>query len=236
MYPRLLKVKSPFISPVVFKFFSSSEFNKIFFCYDGIINKKKIEKIFENLNISYENLYSINSSPKKFNIINISSNSSFILTLENKKLLFLSDYDFFKKIIKRNTSHQIHEDNLISEFNQLNFGDLVVHIDHGLGKFNRLTKKKINDYEQEFIELLYYNNDKLLIPIENLELISKYGFSNDNVRLDKLGLQNWQFKKATLKKKIKEIASNLINTAAKRELTKSLEIKPNRIEYEKLSS
>ena len=63
------------------------------------------------------------------------------MALENKKLLFLSDYDFFKKIIKRNTTHQIDEDNIISEFNQLNFGDLVVHIDHGVGKFNRLTKK-----------------------------------------------------------------------------------------------
>ena len=113
---------------------------------------------------------------------------------------------------------------------------MVVHIDHGVGKFNCLTKKKINDFEQEFIELLYHSNDKLLIPIENLELISKYGFSNQTVRLDKLGLQNWQFKKATLKKKIKQIASDLIQTAAKRKLTKSLEIKPNRIEYEKFSS
>ena len=64
-----------------------------------------------------------------------------------------------------------------------------------------VLQKKINDFEQEFIELLYHSNDKLLIPIENLELISKYGFSNQTVRLDKLGLQNWQFKKATLKKK-----------------------------------
>ena len=138
---------------------------------------------------------------KKFNIINVSTKSSFILKLENEKILFLSDYDFFKKIIKRKTTAEIHDDNIISEFSQLKFGDLVVHVDHGVGKFNCLTKKKINDFEQEFIELLYHSNDKLLIPIENLELISKYGFSNQTVRLDKLGLQNWQFKKATLKKK-----------------------------------
>ena len=173
---------------------------------------------------------------KKFNIINISTKSSFILKLENEKILFLSDYDFFKKIIKRKTTAEIHDDNIISEFSQLNFGDLVVHINHGVGKFNCLTKKKINNFEHEFIELLYHNDDKLLIPIENLELISKYGFSNQTVKLDKLGLQNWQFKKATLKKKIKQIASDLIQTAAKRKLTKSLEIKPNRIEYEKFSS
>ena len=54
----------------------------------------------------------------------------------------MSDYDFFKKIIKRKTTAEIHDDNIISEFSQLKFGDLVVHIDHGVGKFNCLTKKK----------------------------------------------------------------------------------------------
>ena len=57
-----------------------------------------------------------------------------------------------------------------------------------------------NEIEQEFIELAYFNNDKLLIPIENLELISRYGFSEKKIQLDRLGLQNWQLKKATLKK------------------------------------
>ena len=218
------------------KFFTSSKFEKIFFCYDSIANKNKIEKLYESLNISYENLSLIDDSSRKFNIINISVNSSFILNAENKKFLFLSDNDFFKKIIKKKTSTEIHDDNIISEFSQLNFGDLVVHVDHGVGKFNCLTKKKISDIEQEFIELIYFNNDKLFIPIENLELISKYGFSNKTVKLDKLGLQNWQLKKASLKKKIKQIASDLIATAAKRELIKSLEIIPNKMEYEKFSS
>ncbi|MAI28857.1 MAG: transcription-repair coupling factor [Rickettsiales bacterium] len=217
-------------------FFLSTDFEKIFFCYDSVVNKKNIERLYENFNIIFERLFAINDSSKKFNIINLSIDSSFILNQNNKKLLFLSDYDFFKKITKRKTSTEINDDNIISEFSQLNFGDLIVHIDHGVGKFNCLKKKKINDIEQEFIELLYHNNDKLLIPIENLELISKYGFSNANVRLDKLGLQNWQFKKATLKKKIRQIASDLINTAAKRKLIKSLEINPNKIEYEKFSS
>ena len=216
-------------------FLSSPEYEKFFFCYDSFVNKKKIEKLFGSLNIKYKKLLFLNDSSEKYNIINLSINSSFILKQE-KKFLFLSDYDFFKKIIKRKTSSEIQNNNIISEFSQLNLGELVVHVDHGVGKFNCLTKKKINDLEQEFIELLYYNNDKLLIPIENLELISKYGFTNKTVKLDKLGLQNWQFKKATLKKKIKQIAAELINTAAKREIARSLEIKHNKIEYEKFSS
>ena len=114
---------------------------RFFFCYESIVNKKNIEKLFENFNIIYEKLFSINDSSKKFNIINLSIDSSFILNQDNKKLLFLSDYDFFKKIIKRKTSSQINDDNIISEFNQLNFGDLIVHVDHGVGKFNCLKKK-----------------------------------------------------------------------------------------------
>ena len=124
-------------------FFSSSNFEKIYFCYYSIVNKKKIEKFFENLGITYEDLSSINNSTKKFNIINLSVNSSFTLNIGNKKILFLSDNDFFKKVVKRKTSTEIHDDNIISEFSQLNFGDLIVHIDHGVGKFNCLTKKKL---------------------------------------------------------------------------------------------
>ena len=82
------------------------------------------------------------SSIIKFNIINLSINSSFILSEKNRKLLFLSDNDFFKKIINRKTSTEIKNENIISEFSQLDFGDLVVHVDHGVGKFNCLTKKK----------------------------------------------------------------------------------------------
>ena len=58
-----------------------------------------------------------------------------------------------------------------------------------------VLKKIISEIEQEFIELIYFNNDKLLIPIENLELISRYGFSEKKIQLDRLGLQNWQLKK-----------------------------------------
>ena len=60
--------------------------------------------------------------------------------------------------------------------------------------------------------------DKLFIPIENLDLISRFGFSKNNVQLDKLGLQNWQNRKAILKNRVKEIAKDLIKIAAKRDV------------------
>ena len=93
-------------------------------------------------------------------------------------------------------------------------------MDHGIGKFNGIRNNDINGFSQDFIELLYHNNDKLLIPIENLELITRYGSDEKNISLDKLGLQNWQNRKAIIKKKIQDIAYELVKTAAKRKLIK----------------
>ena len=112
----------------------------------------------------------------------------------------------FEKVTKKVTQSKNSDDNLINEFSELLLGDLVVHMDHGIGKFNGIRNSDVNGYSQDFLELLYYNNDKLLIPIENLELITRYGSNEKNVALDKLGLQNWQNRKALIKKKIKDIA------------------------------
>ena len=75
----------------------------------------------------------------------------------------------------------------------------------------------------------------MFIPIENLDLISRF-FYKHNVQLDKLGLQNWQNRKAILKNRVKEIAKDLIKIAAKRELMKSINMTPNLLEYDKFSS
>ena len=75
-----------------------------------------------------------------------------------------------------------------------------------------------------------------MIPIENLELISRYGSNEKNVQLDKLGLQNWQNRKALIKNKIKDIAHELVKTTAKRKLIKADKILYNTLEYEKFSS
>ena len=72
------------------------------------------------------------------------------------------------------------------------------------------------------------------MPIENLELITRYGSDEKNISLDKLGLQNWQNRKAI--KKIQDIAYELVKTAAKRKLIKGEKIIHNKLEYEKFSS
>ena len=82
----------------------------------------------------------------------------------------------------------------------------------------------------------YHGNDKLLIPVENLDQISKYGQSEIKVNLDKLGIQSWQQRRAIVKNRIKDIAENLLKTAAKRKLEKGDILIPKSFEYEKFSS
>ena len=220
---------------------SSEQKKKIIFCTQSNINKKKIigflnnkkKKFYDIKNFNFEYLKKNNAN---FFLTNLSITSSFSIKIYGFDIIFLSDYQLFEKVTKKVTQSKNSDDNLINEFSELLLGDLVVHMDHGIGKFNGIRNSDINGYSQDFLELLYYNNDKLLIPIENLELITRYGYIEKNITLDKLGLQNWQNRKALIKKKIKDIAYELVKTAARRKLIKADKILFNNLEYEKFSS
>ena len=183
----------------------------------GFLGSKKIDFIkLDNFNLKIVDNENVN-----LYVSHLSLQSSFSLVYKNNEIFFLSDFDFFNKITKRVTKQNRGEDDLISEFSQLSFGDLIVHMDHGIGRFNGIRNSDVNGFTQDFIELIYHNNDKLLIPIENLELISRYGSNEKNVQLDKLGLQNWQNRKALIKNKIKDIAHELVKTMGQEKVNKS---------------
>jgi transcription-repair coupling factor (superfamily II helicase) len=99
-------------------------------------------------------------------------------------------------------------------------GDLVVHIDHGIGRFNGLKTIEAAGAPHDCLEILYAGNDRVYLPVENIELLSRYGSDESEVALDKLGGVAWQSRKARLKKRIRDMAAALIKVAAAR-LTKS---------------
>ena len=123
---------------------------------------------------------------------------------------------YSKNINKDKTSQVIN-------FNDLNLGDAVVHHKHGIGRFISIDRIDVDRKTREFIRLIYRNNDKLLLPIENLNLISRYGFDDNNLILDKLGSNDWLLRKSSVKKRIKFLANKLIKNAAKRD---SIDINP----------
>ncbi|HXW26941.1 MAG TPA: transcription-repair coupling factor, partial [Xanthobacteraceae bacterium] len=106
----------------------------------------------------------------------------------------------------------------IAEATSLSAGDIVVHVDHGIGRFVRLANIEAAGAPHDCLEIHYAGGDKLFLPVENVELLSRYGAEEAGVELDRLGGTGWQVRKARLKRRIREIADELIKVAAERQL------------------
>ena len=109
-------------------------------------------------------------------------------------------------------------DNFIAEVTALSAGDLVVHVDHGIGRFVGLRAIEAAGAPHDCLEIHYAGGDKLYLPVENVELLSRYGSEESNVDLDRLGGGAWQARKARMRRRILEIANDLIKIAAERQL------------------
>jgi transcription-repair coupling factor (superfamily II helicase) len=109
-------------------------------------------------------------------------------------------------------------ENFIAEATSLAAGDLVVHVDHGIGRFVQLRAIEAAGAPHDCLELHYAGGDKLFLPVENIELLSRYGSEETDVDLDRLGGGAWQARKARMKNRIREIAHELIKIAAERQL------------------
>ena len=109
-------------------------------------------------------------------------------------------------------------ENFIAEVTSLSAGDLVVHVDHGIGRFVGLRTIEAAGAPHDCLEIHYAGNDKLFLPVENIELLSRYGSEDTAVDLDRLGGGNWQARKARMKSRIREMAGELIKIAAERQL------------------
>ena len=97
-------------------------------------------------------------------------------------------------------------------------GDLVVHVDHGIGRFVGLQAIEAAGAPHDCLEIHYADGAKLYLPVENIELLSRYGSEETDVELDRLGGGDWQARKARMKSRIREIAGELIKIAAERQL------------------
>jgi transcription-repair coupling factor (superfamily II helicase) len=106
----------------------------------------------------------------------------------------------------------------LAEVTSLATGDLVVHVDHGIGRFAGLVTIEAAGAPHDCLEITYANNDRLYLPVENIELLSRYGSDESETQLDKLGGVAWQSRKAKLKKRIRDMANELIKIAAARQL------------------
>lgn len=139
---------------------------------------------------------------------------------ETLDLLVLSEQDILGERILRPQRKRKASDAL-TEAASLSAGDLVVHVDHGIGRFIGLKVIEAGGAPHECVELQYAGDTKLYLPVENIELLTRYGSDDASVTLDKLGGVAWQAKKGKLKKRIREMAEQLIKLAAQRLLVKA---------------
>ena len=131
----------------------------------------------------------------------------------------ISEQDVLGDRLIRQPKKRRKAENFLTETQSLAPGDLVVHVDHGIGRYHGLEVITAAGAAHECISLEYAERAKLYLPVENIELLSKYG--HDEGLLDRLGGGAWQAKKAKLKERIREMADKLIRVAAERALRKA---------------
>ena len=155
------------------------------------------------------------------NIGNVPLSSGFIA----KDHIYISYYDLFgEKGLSSPTSANKKLKNILNEIENLSDGELVVHKDHGIGQFLGLETVSVGGQPHDCVKILYANNDKIYIPVENLDAIKKYG--SDDAELDKLGSVSWQKRKSKMKDRIGELAIKLIKIAAERKVKTVEHISP----------
>ncbi len=145
---------------------------------------------------------------------------------ETDAFLFLSEQDILGDRLARPTRSRKRDANFLTEATSLSIGDFVVHVEHGIGRFNGLQTIEAAGAPHDCLALTYAGDDRLFVPVENIELLSRYGSDDSAAQLDRLGGAAWQARKARLKERIREIAGELIKTAAARALRSAPVIHP----------
>ena len=151
---------------------------------------------------------------------------------ETDKTAFIAEQDILGDRLIRKVRKSRKAENFITEASALTPGNLVIHMDHGIGRYEGLQTIEVNGAAHDCVHLVYHGGDKLYVPVENIEILSRYGSEGSEGQLDKLGGIAWQGRKARLKKRIREMADELIKVAAQRALRKGTIIQPPEGLYE----
>jgi len=175
---------------------------------------KEITAIFNDENLRYS---TENNSEVSINIINADELENIPISFQNPelKIQLLTDKEIFNlnKSSKNISSKNVNLDFLTG----LKVGDLIVHMDHGIGRFLGVVGRKIDNIHREYLDIAYAENDKLFIPIDQADKISKYVGGEDNEpRLSRLGAVEWKTATQKIKKETEKIAKELLKLYAKR--------------------
>ena len=145
---------------------------------------------------------------------------------EASDIVVVGEQDILGDRLVRPRKRSKKASDFLSEITALSEGDLVVHVDHGIGRFTGLKTITAAGAPRDCLEIIYAGGDRLYLPVENIELLSRYGSEETDASLDKLGGVAWQSRKAKLKKRIRDMAAQLIKVAAARAMRQGTVLAP----------
>jgi len=151
-------------------------------------------------------------------------------------LATVTEQDLLGDRLSRPRRRSRRAENFLAEASQIAPGDHVVHVDHGIGRYEGLKTLEIAGAPHDCLLVLYEGDDKLYVPVENIEVLSRYASEEAAVVLDRLGGTGWQGRKARLKKRLKDMAEELLKVAAQRALRTAPAMAPPHGSYDEFSA
>jgi transcription-repair coupling factor (superfamily II helicase) len=195
----------------------SAEQYSIFLFSENVKQLERLRSIFEELNANI-----------LFTPIALSISEGFVD--HNLKLVCYTDHQIFQRYHKYKMKQAYSQGKALSlrALRELQPGDFVAHIDHGVGRYSGLQKIDVNGVMQEAVRILYKDNDVLYVNINSLHKITKYtGKEGTEPKLHKIGSGVWEKLKSKTKKQVKDIASDLIKLYAERKASKGFQFSPD---------
>ncbi len=149
---------------------------------------------------------------------------------------FVTEQDILGDRLAKRIVRKKDSEHFIQEVSSLREGDLVVHIQHGIGRFLGLEIVNAGGVAHDCLKVEYDGGDKLFVPVENIEVLTRYGADYERAQLDKLGGSGWHARKARVKKNLLEMADDLLQVAAARELKEAPILEVSEGLYDEFSS
>jgi len=187
----------------------SSQPAKLYFLCDSTSQVERIEDILTNAGIDC-NLLAVR---------NFGINQGFIFN--EVGLVAFTDNQFYGRPVRWRRRKKVHRGLTLQQLHSLSIGDFVVHVDHGIGQYRGLKKISVQGNERECLSIIYRDGDFLYVPLDRMDRIQKYSARDGAVpSLSKLGSKDWDRLKKKTKKRVKDIAKDLIALYAKRKSEK----------------
>jgi len=140
---------------------------------------------------------------------------------QTQQILVFAEPDIFGQRLSRPQAKRGRGDDFLREVSALETGDFVVHAEHGIGQYEGLVTINSGGGDHDCLHLVYAGGDKLYLPVENIELLSRYGSATSEAQLDRLGGAAWQARVARIKGRVRIMAEQLIKIAAERQRAKA---------------